>query len=659
MALALNDRVQQTGTANTTVSFTLSGAVTGFQSFAVVGNGNTTYYGATDATGNWEVGIGTYSTTGPTLTRTTILASSNSGSAVTFSGSVSVFVTYPSEKSVNLDADGVMAVGEPIGYADTGVIATFASTVAGYNQVVIQNKSTATNASSNLNVSHNSATDTSGFAELGINSTTFTGAGSFSIPGASYLASASTDLTVGTYGAYDLHFVTNSNTTDSMTIFDDGGVSLGGLSSPGLGNIACNNINLSFQQVATTGGTTYLTNASPYYTQFTGTNTQILQLPDATTCQAGATFIFDNDSTQDVTIKDGAGTTFELLVPGGFHTFVLESNSTIAGTWLRYSQVPSAVEWGTLSLSLGATVISGGTWQGGTIQPGYGGTGLTTFTGANNALYSTSSSALTAGTLPVAAGGTGSTSFTTNYIPYSNGSTLTSSSSLQFNGSSFRAGAATPLGGATNPIATFTGSSTGYVQTYIYNSTNGTGSSADLVAYANNSTDASGWADMGFTSQSYADSSYTVTGPNEAYVFGSAPSGAGSTGNLVFATDSTGSANSHQWYVGGFAQNKNAWKMQLTSTGLQLATALNKSYGGTGLTSAGAAGNVLTSDGTNWTSATPSGSNITTQGLYENAKTISTNYSLTAGNNAMSAGPITVASGASVTVPAGSVWTVV
>jgi hypothetical protein len=49
MALALNDRVQQTGTANTTVSFTLSGSVTGFQSFAVVGNGNTTYYSSTDA----------------------------------------------------------------------------------------------------------------------------------------------------------------------------------------------------------------------------------------------------------------------------------------------------------------------------------------------------------------------------------------------------------------------------------------------------------------------------------------------------------------------------------------------------------------------------------------------------------------------------------
>jgi len=99
MALVLADRVQQTGTANTTVSFSLTGAVTGFQSFTVIGNGNTTYYTATDATGNWEVGIGTYAT-GGTLTRTTILSSSNSGSSVTFTGTVNVFVTYPSEASI-------------------------------------------------------------------------------------------------------------------------------------------------------------------------------------------------------------------------------------------------------------------------------------------------------------------------------------------------------------------------------------------------------------------------------------------------------------------------------------------------------------------------------------------------------------------------------
>ena len=133
MALVLADRVQQTGTANTTVSFTLSGSVTGYQSFAVVGNGNTTYYAATDGSVNWEVGIGTYSTTGPTLTRTTILSSSNSGSAVTFSGTVNVFVTYPSEKSVNLDGSGnVSALGTvssgvwqgtavAVGYGGTGL----------------------------------------------------------------------------------------------------------------------------------------------------------------------------------------------------------------------------------------------------------------------------------------------------------------------------------------------------------------------------------------------------------------------------------------------------------------------------------------------------------------------------------------------------------
>ena len=100
MALVVADRVQQTGTANTTVSFTLSGSVSGYQSFAVIGNSNTTYYAATDTTGNWEVGVGTYTTSGPTLTRTTILSSSNSGAAVTFSGTVTVFVTYPAEYSV-------------------------------------------------------------------------------------------------------------------------------------------------------------------------------------------------------------------------------------------------------------------------------------------------------------------------------------------------------------------------------------------------------------------------------------------------------------------------------------------------------------------------------------------------------------------------------
>ena len=114
MALVLADRVQETTTTTGTGSVTLLGAVTGFQSFAVVGNGNTTFYTIADQGGaNWEVGIGTYSTTGPTLARTTVLSSSNGGSLVTFTaGTKTVFITYPSEQSVNLDAsNNVSALG--------------------------------------------------------------------------------------------------------------------------------------------------------------------------------------------------------------------------------------------------------------------------------------------------------------------------------------------------------------------------------------------------------------------------------------------------------------------------------------------------------------------------------------------------------------------
>jgi len=100
MALQVADRVQQTGSANTTVSFTLSGTVAGFQAFnPAITVGNTVYYGSADGT-NWEVGIGTL-TNSTTLTRTTILSSSNSGSAVsTFGATVNVWCDYPSGVAV-------------------------------------------------------------------------------------------------------------------------------------------------------------------------------------------------------------------------------------------------------------------------------------------------------------------------------------------------------------------------------------------------------------------------------------------------------------------------------------------------------------------------------------------------------------------------------
>jgi hypothetical protein len=586
MALVLADRVQETTATTGTGSITLGGAVSGYQSFAVVGNGNTCYYTIVNGSA-WEVGIGTYSTTGPTLARTTVLSnSSGNTSPLTLSGTSSVFLTYPAEKSINYDAAGVAVIGESISYSDSGLIATFASTVAGYNQMVLQNKSSATNASANFNVSNDTSTASTGFAELGINSSTFSnGAGAFNIPGAAYLASASTDLSIGTYGAYDIHFATNSSTVDSMTIFDDGGISLGGYGNPGIGNISANKFVPGYSEVTSAGGTTVFTAASNYYQRLVGTANQTFQLPDATTLVTGTTFVFDNDSTGTLTIKDGATTTIDSIPSTGVDYIYLINNSTVAGTWIAYSFNPSNYDFTSGNANFGGATITNAIWNGTAVAGAYGGTGLTSFGGANNAIYSTSSSALTAGTLPVAAGGTGITSLTANYIPVGNGtSALTSSASLQFASGVLVVGGSSVLGGATNPITAFTGSTNNYIQTYVYNQSTGTSASADFVAYTNNSTDAHGWADLGFTSSTYADSVYTVTGPNEAYVFGSALNSS-FTGNLVYATDSTGSANAHQWYVGGFTQAKSAWKMQLTSTGLQLANALATSYGGTGSTS--------------------------------------------------------------------------
>ena len=86
MALVLKDRVKETTTTTGTGTVTLAGAVTDYQAFSVIGDGNTTFYTITLSTSDeWEVGIGTYTSSGTTLSRDTILSSSNSGSAVNFS----------------------------------------------------------------------------------------------------------------------------------------------------------------------------------------------------------------------------------------------------------------------------------------------------------------------------------------------------------------------------------------------------------------------------------------------------------------------------------------------------------------------------------------------------------------------------------------------
>ena len=107
MALVVKDRVQVTTTTTGTGTITLGSAVNGFQDFSAIGDGNTTYYAITSGN-DWEVGLGTYTASGTTLSRDTILESSNAGSAITLSGTSNVFVTYPAEKSGHKDANNTI-----------------------------------------------------------------------------------------------------------------------------------------------------------------------------------------------------------------------------------------------------------------------------------------------------------------------------------------------------------------------------------------------------------------------------------------------------------------------------------------------------------------------------------------------------------------------
>jgi hypothetical protein len=121
MALVLKDRVKETTTTTGTGTVTLAGAAAGFQSFVVIGDGNQTFYSIVDSTsGAWEVGVGTYTASGTTLSRTTVVSSSNAGSLVSFgAGSKDVFVTYPSSRAVYLDAAGSAVTTLDIGTLGT------------------------------------------------------------------------------------------------------------------------------------------------------------------------------------------------------------------------------------------------------------------------------------------------------------------------------------------------------------------------------------------------------------------------------------------------------------------------------------------------------------------------------------------------------------
>jgi hypothetical protein len=250
MALVLVDRVRETSATTGTGTITLAGAVYGYQPFSAVGNGNQTYYTIFDQTsGAWEVGIGTYTLSGTTLSRTEVLSSSNGGALVNFgAGTKDVFVTYPAEKAIYEEVNGDTIInsgpitvlgpntGNPTPFTNT--LGRFYGNQPTFQQIYVQNLDDDAEASADI-VAYNDLGDgVENFIDMGINSSNYS---SPTYPiftaNSGYVYNDGGELIIGTATAHDVvlfaggvdttdEAVRISNTDKSVTTVGD--VNVGG-----------------------------------------------------------------------------------------------------------------------------------------------------------------------------------------------------------------------------------------------------------------------------------------------------------------------------------------------------------------------------------------------------------------------------------------------
>ena len=332
MALVVRDRVKETTTTTGTGTVTLAGASAGFQSFSVIGNANTTYYAITDSiTGAWEVGIGTYSTTGPTLSRDTILESSTGGTAVSFgAGSKDVFCTYPAERSMYVDGTTIVpAVSAtlPVVSGGTGLSATPSNgqvdigNGTGFTRATLTAGTgvTITNGSGSKSIAAvNNGTVTSVASGNGMNFTTITGSGTVTMGTPSTLNTTTTNATTATSHT---HVITTASANTASTI----------VARDASGNFSAGTITASLSGNATSATTattaTTATNATNVALTTSATSSAF-KVPFAnTTVSTTGNYGLLQDSAAEFTYNPSTNT----LVVGTF-SGALSGNATTATT---------------------------------------------------------------------------------------------------------------------------------------------------------------------------------------------------------------------------------------------------------------------------------------------------------------------------------------
>jgi hypothetical protein len=215
---------------------------------------------------------------------------------------------------------------------------------------------------------------------------------------ASWVAPSST---VSSFSAGTTGFTPSSGTTGAVTLAGTLNVANGGTGvtvSSGASsvvlrdasqNVTANNFFSGFTNTAASGTQITLTAASSSSYTITGSGGQVIQLPDATTLPAGATFQFNNNQTTGaITVNNNSGTLIVSIPSGGFVTLTLLVNSPAAGSWDRHDQAPANVSWSTNTFDYAGSITSA-TWNGATVAINRGGTGGTATATAGGAAYGT------------------------------------------------------------------------------------------------------------------------------------------------------------------------------------------------------------------------------------------------------------------------------
>lgn len=368
MALKLADRVRETTTSTGTGAITLGGAVAGFVSFSsVLSTNDTTYYVIVSSTAtDWEVGIGTYSSN--TLTRTTVLDSSNSNALVNFSvGTKAVFIAQPAGRAVYSDGTSIVSsdgksvlttaggtgvtsysVGDTLYYAAGTVLSKLSIGTAG--QVI-----TSTGTAPQWSTLSGIAVTTISFGSTGLTPNSATG-GAVTVAGTLGTANGGTNLTSFTSGGAVYASSTSALTTGTLPI--------------------------------ASGGTSQ------------------------TTASAAFNALSPITTAGDLILGNGTNSATRLAI--GTNAYVLTSNGTTA-SWAAPTGV-SSISFGSTGLTPN-TATTGVVSVAGTLSPANGGTGLTSGTSGGVPYFSStsaiaSSALLTANALMIG-GGAGTAPSTT------------------------------------------------------------------------------------------------------------------------------------------------------------------------------------------------------------------------------------------------------